>query len=653
MLRLTLRTLLAWLDDTLSPSEVREIGKQVGESPVGKELVERIQRVTRQRRLTVPSSSGADATDPNLVASYLDSELDPESVADFEKKCLTSDVHLAEVASVHQILSLIGQKAKVPPEARYRMYQLVKGRESIAPKIRRTARAHTPPPEPVSEPVQPWVTPEPPRRPLYERYGPLAAVLALVAVLCWSAWKATTPPPAGPPDLLVADTPPPPQGDVEPAKAAPADKTQAAPTAEPGKGQAEATPKPEAPAPPAETEKKELAMAKPEAPAPAANANSDLPAGAVGSVSASNGVILHHTSTEPGPSQWDRLATKTPLKDRERLLNLAPFRTQLTLGSAQVEMVGETEVWAHAANPMQAAVLTLSQGRVLLRGTTPAAPFDVKFSGRLISMTPPPGVVVGLERLNRRERGSTKPLAPILRIFVAEGEVPLVANDAKETLQGPASLTYDPSQGWTDRSSDPPPSWVSETTPPPFDVQVGEQFLSFFPQDRPVPTAIVEALDSDQKEIRQLAISALRAMGDVSFVVPLLSKEDSVTRRTALRVLRAYLAEGEDTVRTLHKELESYFGKDQGEKVEKLLVGYTEKEAKDPKTYEALVKLLESKDEGLVGVRELALDNLQTLTGRDDLGYDPAKPEGKGLKAWQDLKRDNELRPVGAPKAKK
>jgi hypothetical protein len=57
-MRLTLRTLLAWLDDKLPPSEVREIGRQVKESPYAKELVERIQRVTRQRRLTVPPPSG-------------------------------------------------------------------------------------------------------------------------------------------------------------------------------------------------------------------------------------------------------------------------------------------------------------------------------------------------------------------------------------------------------------------------------------------------------------------------------------------------------------------------------------------------------------------------------------------------------------------
>ena len=96
-MRLTLRTLLAWLDDTLSPAEVREIGNQVAESPFAQELKGRIQLVTRQRRLTIPPTDGPNATDPNLVAAYLDNELAPEHVADFEKLCLTSDVNLAEV----------------------------------------------------------------------------------------------------------------------------------------------------------------------------------------------------------------------------------------------------------------------------------------------------------------------------------------------------------------------------------------------------------------------------------------------------------------------------------------------------------------------------------------------------------------------------
>ena len=55
---LTLRTLLAWLDDTVQPTQVKEIGSQVGGSPFAQELTERIHRVTRQRRLSIPTSSG-------------------------------------------------------------------------------------------------------------------------------------------------------------------------------------------------------------------------------------------------------------------------------------------------------------------------------------------------------------------------------------------------------------------------------------------------------------------------------------------------------------------------------------------------------------------------------------------------------------------
>src|SRR4051794_5722559 len=183
-MRLTLRTLLAWLDDTLSPVEVREIGRQVSESPFAQELVERINRVTRQRRLTVPNSTGPDATDPNLVASYLDNELDQDLVPEYEKLCLTSDVHMAEVASVHQILSLIGQKAKVPTEAKNRMYHLIRGPEVSATKPR--PHQHAPAPEP--EPIGKWMTGPPPSRPWVQRFGPFAAAGLLLILLCWSAW---------------------------------------------------------------------------------------------------------------------------------------------------------------------------------------------------------------------------------------------------------------------------------------------------------------------------------------------------------------------------------------------------------------------------------------------------------------------------------
>ena len=152
--------------------------------------------MTRQRRLTVPSRSGPEGSDPNTVAGYVDNDLDAEQVGEYEKKCLSSDVNLAEVSCVHQILSLLGQKVHVPAEAKARMYQLVKGRESTpAPRsdgVKPVVRV------PVTEPIQPWVAPPPPPRHWLERFGPVAGCLALIAVLCWSAYQSLTPPPPEP-----------------------------------------------------------------------------------------------------------------------------------------------------------------------------------------------------------------------------------------------------------------------------------------------------------------------------------------------------------------------------------------------------------------------------------------------------------------------
>src|SRR5262245_59590032 len=124
-MRLTLRTLFAYLDDTLDPGQTRVIGQKVAESDVARELVDRIRKVTRRRSLTVPPADSADA---NTVAKYLDNDLPADKIAEVEEQALRSEVHLAEIAACHQLLTLImSEPAKVPPFARQRMYALVKG----------------------------------------------------------------------------------------------------------------------------------------------------------------------------------------------------------------------------------------------------------------------------------------------------------------------------------------------------------------------------------------------------------------------------------------------------------------------------------------------------------------------------------------------
>ncbi|MBM4071512.1 MAG: hypothetical protein FJ271_21645 [Planctomycetes bacterium] len=132
-MRLTLRTLLAYLDDTLEPSQAKLIGQKVAESDTAQELIARIKQVTRRRRLTTPPPPGpGNKVDANNVAEYLDNTLSPEELAEVEQVCLASDVHLAEMAACHQILTLVlGEPALVPPTAKQRMYGLVKGPEAI------------------------------------------------------------------------------------------------------------------------------------------------------------------------------------------------------------------------------------------------------------------------------------------------------------------------------------------------------------------------------------------------------------------------------------------------------------------------------------------------------------------------------------------
>ncbi len=128
MPRLTLRTLLAYIDDTLEPEQARSLGQKVAESEEARQLIERIKVITRRRRLTSPVATGPedDISDPNTVAEYLSDSLEGPHVRELEEICLKSDVHLAEVAACHQILTLVlTEPVRVPPTANQRMYKLV------------------------------------------------------------------------------------------------------------------------------------------------------------------------------------------------------------------------------------------------------------------------------------------------------------------------------------------------------------------------------------------------------------------------------------------------------------------------------------------------------------------------------------------------
>ena len=647
-MRLTLRTLLAWLDDTLQPAQVREIGIQVAESPLARELTERIHRVSRQRRLSVPSSSGPEGADPNVVASYLDNDLDADEVADYEKKCLTSDVKLAEVASVHQILSLLGQKVKVPPEARVRMYQLVKGRETV--RSRQTKNKRSQSREPVTSPIVPWNVPDLPRRPWIERIGLIAGMVFLVGLsVVTASWSLRIPDIEGAPpaansgaaltkELSPAAAPLATDGkmagmvsDPDELEVIPAGGVQGGQPRKAAVAAEETAAKEAGPSEATTTKSVESVASVPEPAAPATPAMATAP----------DGILVRYNNDQ---REWDRLVEATPVGRSDRLLCLSPFRATITFGKIPVILVGETEVRILSQPTDKVPAIELIHGRLLLRNT-PAGSLKVGFGDKSLTLDVAPSNIVIIERLVQREHGVSVGSAPPVVVYCVQGETTLSSENKQEMLTASDAITIENAGALKRSQRDAPPAWATETEPSPEELQRRERFARMFHPGRPVLTEIVAASEDDDAEIKKLSILALKSLGDISLLMPMLSRKgDAVTRQSALAAVRSYMGLSREAAARVREQLAEEFGDDTSSFVEKMLVGYSAADASNPQLFERLVAALGPEQES-VGVRELALDTLKQLTGHDgDLGYDVDNPEGKGLKAWKDLLREGKLR---------
>jgi hypothetical protein len=286
MPRLTLRTLLAYLDDTLEPEEARDLGLKIAENPEVQQLIERIKRVTRRRGLGAPPpiSDEDEVSDPNTVAEYLDNRLDSESIKEFEAACLKSDALLAEVAACHQILTLVlTEPVRVPPPAYQRMYRLLP--PPLANHQRKPGKAPTltPAPPPAPENLESEETDTALLLGL-KRYDSsdtwrgqsalLGAIVGCVILLAIAIWMALPSPPTRTARVIpgsgdLAKTTPAPADSPPPAPEKPAETdnksktTTTPPPVEPGKG---ASPEEKLPPPKKPAEKPDIPAEKQPAP---------------------------------------------------------------------------------------------------------------------------------------------------------------------------------------------------------------------------------------------------------------------------------------------------------------------------------------------------------------------------------------------------
>lgn len=124
-MRLTLRTLLAYLDGVLESEDAQDLQRKIDGSPLAQGLIQRIEDTLHRSPPTEVSPNAVGEEDANLVAEYLDSTLRPDLEPEFERNCLEVDVRLEEIAACHQILSMVVRERTPVSEAlRERIHRL-------------------------------------------------------------------------------------------------------------------------------------------------------------------------------------------------------------------------------------------------------------------------------------------------------------------------------------------------------------------------------------------------------------------------------------------------------------------------------------------------------------------------------------------------
>ncbi|QEF99551.1 hypothetical protein Mal15_36160 [Stieleria maiorica] len=132
-MRLTLRTLLAYLDNTLDPQDSEILRQKVEQSGFATQLVQRIRSSVADPSLSAPAPDSVHPIEePNMMSNFLDSTLAPEQIAEIEKACLESLPHLAEAAACHQILTMVlGRPAEASDRLRERVLAMVDDKGNI------------------------------------------------------------------------------------------------------------------------------------------------------------------------------------------------------------------------------------------------------------------------------------------------------------------------------------------------------------------------------------------------------------------------------------------------------------------------------------------------------------------------------------------
>jgi hypothetical protein len=698
--------MLAYLDDILEPDDTQDIGKKIDESEFATSLVQRTRECMRRPRLAVPPLLGRGlGADPNSVAEYLDNTLAAERVGEFEKICLESDVHLAEVACSHQILTLVlGEPAEIDPEMRARAYRLA-------------AEYHAPPvqsdtPRPVAAlgapaiPPRSRVKPEVPEylRESRNQWWPLAAMILIAALLTFGGLMLF-----GPADLrdraiaLVtgktepaveesAEAPPANSAPTTPATEAPA-QPAAAPTDSAATAPSEAArsqepesvaraqasdPAAETPAtvntnPPASTEPSEgpppateaatplpedtaaeegAAAAAPEGPAadkptPAEPENEN-----VGRYTSKRDVLLALDSAD---KSWKRLKSMTPLSKGDRLLALPLFRPTVTLSSnVTIQAEGASLFELSGWNEQGAPIIDIEFGRLLMATVgKPTNTIDLKLGDERVQVTfadADATLAIEVRRVLPPGKDPEEGISPLVAdLYATSGTIQIREGEKLVPLKAPATRTlFGPQQA----SSAEFPKWVGSEALSTSEREAITALEPAFDTQEAATTILKNFTDSQhsigrRREVRALATRSLVYLGDFEPCIAALNDtKEKLSWPTYLEEMRLAIARSPETAAQVRATFQKQRGVD-APFLYRMLWGYTAADLKNGADKDLIAAL----DNDALDYRVMSFWNLQNITGAGHHGYRPEDPTNKRrtpYNAWKDRLRQGKILPAGS-----
>jgi hypothetical protein len=679
-MRLTLRTLLAYLDDTLGPNEAKEIGEKVAESDVAKDLVERIRKVTRRRRIGNPPIAGEGSKlDANTVAEYLSNVLSADETAEVEEICLNEDVYLAEVAACHQILTLmLSEPAKVPPTARQRMCRLVRGRESLPYRKPPVVPTDVGLVEIAPEDIDTGTSG-------HRRLAYLAVAVVMffgLVVAVWMSLPESSAPRPHDPEVVYGFRIVPPSPAT--AKAEPDVPKIAAPVALPAGPKIEPKPEPKTAGPKIEPKVEPKTPIDTIAPAQPNSARVEI-----GKL-AGDAVFLSRAAG--AKTSWQSVASGAAIQSSDELLSLPGFRGDVRLASdVQVVLWGnllefipipllESSATLHLPPAGVDADLTLHRGRVLLANLKRKGPaiVRVRFLNEIWDLTlaeKSEAIVDSLSSYAPGVRFSKQPggESPQVQVFlgVPRGHVTLKSGyDEPLVLKAPPGLAQ---VDWNSKGSGrgkpiqlnaAPAHWSSElpTKSPAKDIaQQMQRVLTDFAARANRKGADIELTLQEQRQspaaaARVYGMFGLAAIDSVLDVIDTLDGVlQSETRGASLYALRAWVSRSPANAMRLHgllRDKKSYSEADADALVQ-LLFSFSDADKAVARTYDALFHHLENEK---LAIRELAFWHLAQLDSDFARGLtaSPAAADAdvrtKILAQWRKRLTDGKL-PPKAPDA--